>query len=66
MSLEDKRQVAEYPKSDEFTYPEEDVKEFIKELKEEIQNTEELWAIPDEVLFKVIDNLAGKSLVEKK
>ena len=40
----------------------EDVKEFIKRLKEELQNEEKLWKIPDEIIFSKIDKLAGDKL----
>jgi hypothetical protein len=47
-------------------YKEEDVKDFIRKLKQRVENS----IYPDNFdindLFEIIDELAGKSLVEKK
>jgi len=63
MSLSDKRKDS-YTAEDlkEGLYRGKDVKEFIRELKEEIENP----SFPYANIFQLIDKLAGKELTEEK
>ena len=62
MSLNDKRQEVE---PDDYVYPEEDVKEFIKKLKEGIKTKAnyEGCEFCDWHCFEIIDKKAGEGLI---
>jgi len=61
MTLSDKLNEADNNKKDNGFYWEKDVKEFIKELKEEFKNSP--WTEIRKLIFQKINKLAGDKLI---